>query len=271
MVSVSGERLKTADESVAKAQPMYDKAVKIATEADTIMTKPELKQFVVNTALAKAMIKANSAYPDLYDSVKPYIPRFFRITALSATPLDGTTCTVNMTGIVKNAQEYMDVCLALLRIPGATSVTRSGFQKEDVVVPSLVAIDNTGRPRLESKGPIPDDALDRLTYYSNESVPTGYLNSGNYGDLNPGVTKTIRPGESLITVSVTIPRNIQVPNPRATIQGLAGSGTGTTGGGAPQMTPTSSGGGANPGSNPSTPSTPASAGGGKGKAAAGDE
>ena len=268
MVSISSDRVKKADEAVEKAKTNYDMAVKIAGEADAIMLKPELRQMVVNTSLAKSMIGASRLYPDLYDYVKPYIPRFFRITSLSATPIDAKSCAVNMTGVVKDATEYMDVSLGLLRIPGATSVARSGFQKEDIVIPALIEIDNTGRPRLLSKNPIPDDALDRLTYYTNESVPTGYLNSGNYGDLNPGVTKGVRPGESLITMTVTIPRNIQTPNPRATIMSLAGSGGSST----TAATPTSAPATKTPA--PATPKNdppPTARSGRGGKAAAGDE
>ncbi|MBI1331966.1 MAG: hypothetical protein GC165_03710 [Armatimonadetes bacterium] len=240
MVSISSARVAKAKASVEEAQPLYQNAVKVANDADAIMTQPAVKQLVVNAALAKAMIKANNLYPDLYDFVKPYIPRFFRITSLAATPIDDKTCSVNMTGAVKDAQEYADLQLALLRIPGASGVSRAGYQKEDMVVPSLEAIDNTGRPRLESKGAIPDDPLDRLTYFENnvDTTGTGFLNSGGFGDTEVGTVKTVRPGESLITVSVIIPRDIQVPDPRQTIQGLAGTGTSTAPTGAPGI-PTS--------------------------------
>lgn len=223
MVKISGERLERSKASVADAQPKYDAAVKVASEADAIMAKPELRQLVVNTALAKQMNAANRIYPDLYDSVTPYIPAFFRITRLSASPIDATTCTVNMTGTVKNAQQYADLMLALLRIKGAISVTRTDFQAEDVIVPPLTEVDQNGRPRKESSAPIPDDPLARLAYFQSETVPKGYFDSGNYGLTEAGLTKTVRPGESLITVSVALPRDIQTPNPRATIASLAGA------------------------------------------------
>jgi hypothetical protein len=254
MQSISAKRLDTAKESEQKAQPMYDKAVATAGEADTMMSKPAVRQLVVNTALAKAMKGANRLYPDLYDYVRPYIPGFFRITTLSASPIDASTCTVNMTGTVKNAQQYADLMLALLRIPGATGVTRGGFQAEDVVVPSLTLVDQKGKPRLESKAPIPDDPLERLAYFQNETSPTGYLNAGNFGDTNDAVIKGARPGESLINVSVTIPKGIQTPNPQATIKGLAG-------GAATTPAPVT------PAANPTTP--PPAAAGGKGKAGKG--
>lgn len=227
MFSESSSRLATAKQSVLDATPGYDKAVKTAGEADAIMTRQNLRQLVVNTALAKSMMSASRVYPDLYDSVKPYIPAFFRITNLGASPVDATTCTVNMTGTVKNAQQYADLMLALLRIPGATAVTRGGLQSDDTVVPALTLVDQTGRIRKGSAAPIPDDPLERLAYFENETSPTGYLNAGNFGIMEAATVKGARPGESVIAVSVTIPRNIQTPNPRATIQSLAGGGTTT--------------------------------------------
>lgn len=263
MVSISGKRLETANEAVQDAQPKYDKAVKVASDADAIMARPEVRQLVVNTALAKAMIGANKTYPDLYDSVKPYIPRFFRITSLSATPIDAGNCTVNMTGTVKTDQEYADLMLALLRIPGAKSVGRSGYQKEDVIVPPLVEVDQNGRPRLESKGPIPDDPLDRLSYFQAESVPAGFFNAPGWGATEYGTVKGARPGESQITISVTIPRDIQTPNPRATIQSLAGA--------APSNTPPATPARSTPPPAPGGGGDTGAASGKGGKAAAGDD
>jgi hypothetical protein len=254
MQSTSTKRLDEAKQHEQDAQPMYDKAVNTASQADAMMTKPAIRQLVVNTSLAKSMMVSSRTYPDLYDSVKPYIPGFFRITNLGATPIDGSTCTVNMTGTVKNAQQYADLMLALLRIPGAKSVTRGGLQSDDTIVPPLTLVDQTGRPRKESKAPIPDDPLERLAYFEAETSPTGYLNAGNFGVTEEGTQKGARPGESVIAVSVTIPRNIQAPNPRATIQTLA-----VTGGSA---VPASS--------NTGAPTTPKSAK-GKGATPAGNE
>jgi hypothetical protein len=223
MAKVSGERLAKSKEEMASSQAPYDAVVKIATEADTMMTQPQVRQAVVNAGLAEAMNKANTLYPDIYDFVKPYVPSFFRITSLNATPIDATTSSVSMVGTVKNAQEYADLMFALLRIPGATSVSRAGFSADDMFVPPLTSTDQYGRPRKESQAPVPDDALDRLAYFENQTAPTGYLASGGFGDTQLGITKTVRPGESLINVSVVVPKNLQVPNPRATIQSLAGA------------------------------------------------
>lgn len=223
MAKVSGDQLTKVNDKLAEIKPNYDKVVKVATEADTMMSAPEVKQAVVNASLAKAMLASSRIYPDFYDGVKTYIPAFFRITQMSANAVDDKTSTLNLTGTVKNAQEYADLMLALLRIPGATTVSRAGFQAEDVVVPALSEIDQQGRPRKESEAPIPDEPLERLQYFTDQSVPTGYLNSGNFGITEPGTTKTVRPGESLISVVVTVPKDLRVPNPRATITALGGA------------------------------------------------
>ena len=240
MAKVSGDQLTKVNDKLAEIKPNYDKVVKVASEADTMMSAPEVKQAVVNASLAKAMLASSRIYPDFYDGVKTYIPAFFRITQMSANAVDDKTSTLNLTGTVKNAQEYADLMLALLRIPGATTVSRAGFQAEDVVVPALSEIDQQGRPRKESEAPIPDEPLERLQYFTDQSVPTGYLNSGNFGITEPGTTKTVRPGESLISVVVTVPKDLRVPNPRATITALGGA-TGTKVAAAGAVTPPATG------------------------------
>ena len=227
MAKTSQDQLDKVNAKLEEVKPNYAKVVAVATEADTMMTAPQVRQVVVNTALAKSMLGASRVYPDFYDGVKSYIPAFFRITQMSASPIDATSSTLSLTGTVKNAQEYADLMLALMRIPGATSVTRAGFQAEDVIVPALSENDQVGKPRKESEAAIPDDPLERLQYFTDQSVPTGYLNSGNFGITEPGTTKTVRPNESLISVVVTVPKDLRVPNPRATITAL-GAATGGT-------------------------------------------
>ena len=231
MAKISGDQLTKVTEKIEEIKPNYTKVVAVATEADTMMSAPQVRQVVVNTALAKSMLASSRVYPDFYDGVKGYIPAFFRITQMSASAVDDKTATLSLTGTVRNAQEYADLMLALLRIPGSTSVSRAGFQAEDVVVPALSENDQVGKARKESEAPIPDDPLDRLQYFTDQSLPTGYLNSGNFGVTEPGTVKTIRPGESLISVVVTVPKDLRVPNPRATITTLGGA-TGVTAAGA---------------------------------------
>jgi Tfp pilus assembly protein PilN len=223
MAREAQRRVDLVNQKLEEVKPHYDNVVKIAADADAVMARPQVREAVVNAGLAQAMNKANTLYPDVYDFVRPYIPRFFRITSMIATPVDATNSTVTMTGTVKNAQEYADLMLSLLRIPGSTSVSRGGFSAEDVVVPRLTAVDQYGKPRKESQAPIPDDAYERLAYFEGQQAPSGYLASGGFGVTEAGTTKTVRPGESLITVTVSIPRNLQVPNPRATIQSLGGA------------------------------------------------
>ncbi|MCE2767328.1 MAG: hypothetical protein LW628_10525 [Fimbriimonadaceae bacterium] len=219
MAKISGDRVAAAQAKLDEAKPKYDDVVKIAADADAMMTNGRVKQITVNGALAKAMYDYNDKYIELYGFVKPYIPRFFRITSLTASPIDANSCTVTMTGTVKNAQEYADLMLALLRIPGATTVGRSGFSAEDVIVPPLSEVDQNGR-KSRTAGARP---------------PSGFLSSGSFGDTQAGTVKTVRPNESLITVSVTVPKDIRTPDPRATIRSLAGTGSGAAGAAAAAM------------------------------------
>jgi hypothetical protein len=231
MISTSQSRLDAAQKRLDEIKPDYDAVVKIAADADSMISSGKVKQVALNAELAASMKSYNDRYVELYNSVFPYIPRFFRIVSINATPIDDKTCTVTMSGTVRNAQEYADLMLALLRIKGATSVGRAGFQNEDIIVPPLTEIDQVGRPRKESEAPIPDDAVARLDYFQNQQVPSGFMNSGNFGVTEAGTEKTVRPRESLITVSVVIPKDIRTPNPRGTIQSLQGSATPVAGGG----------------------------------------
>lgn len=229
MITTSQARLDAANKRLEEVKPDYDAVVKIAADADALISSGKVKQVALNASLAKVMKDYNDKYVDLYAYVMPYIPRFFRIVSINATPIDDKTCTVTLTGPVQNAQQYADLMLALLRIPNATSVGRTGFQSEDVIVPPLTEIDQVGRPRKESEAPIPDDAVARLDYFENQRVPSGFFGSGNYGITEAGTEKTVKPRESLITVSIVLPRDIRTPNPRATIQTLQGSGTAAPG------------------------------------------
>lgn len=225
------KKLTHAKEEVATALPEAQKVVKAAKSADDAMADPKVKQLVVNSALAKEMIEHCYVYPKLYADVIPYIPSYFRLTELSATPVDAKNANLNMTGVIQTYQEYADLMLALMRIPGAQTVGRAGFQQEDMVVPAVTSIDQSGKPRKLSEGPIPDDALDRLTYFEAQTQPSGYLAAGGFGSGDEG-PKLAPFGKSLISVSVLMARPLQTPNPRATLASIGGGGAATAGGAA---------------------------------------
>ena len=216
------------DEYIAQQRPAAE-AVATAASANTLMTQPIVQDLVTNVALAEAMMKHNDAYPDLYNSLRPYIPPYYRLTQLQAAPLSDTQASVTMVGTLDTFQQYSDLMLSLMLNKEAVSVTRSGYTNDELIVPQLVTIDQNGRPRQAGQQPIPDDPLERLAFLENQSFPPDYENLSNYGSGTLAVRGPM-PGESVVTVQVVLNRNIQTPNPQATI--TAGGGAAPVGGGA---------------------------------------
>jgi hypothetical protein len=214
-------------------KPTADLAVQVAQHADTIMGQAQ--GIIRNTNLATAMIAHNQKYPALYDTVFRYIPRFFRVTNVSATPSpDGETVTVVMSGLIGDYQQYADLMLALLRIPDAQGVGRGGFALDDPVVPALTGIDQTGRVRRMGEAPIPDDPLARMEQMIAGAGTTGFEGIGNFGQPGREVRGAM-PGRHQVTVSVVIAnRDLRVP---AVAQTLAAGG-GAPAAGVPAAAPT---------------------------------
>ncbi|MEJ5170647.1 MAG: hypothetical protein WHU10_06640, partial [Fimbriimonadales bacterium] len=117
------EREKARAEALEK--PASD-VVALSKLADTITASAQT--VVLNVELAKAMQEHCAAYPDFYDSVRRYIPAFFRVTSMTASPIDAETVTLTLSGVLKTQEEYANLMLALNRIPDVRSVSRSGFQ-----------------------------------------------------------------------------------------------------------------------------------------------
>lgn len=192
------------------------RAVATSKRADEVVA--EAQMIIRNINLADAMLKHNDVYPDLYRDIKPYIPGFFRVTQASATPNDAATATVTLTGTVKTFQQYADLMIALYRIPGATTVSRSGYVNGDPFVPNITDIDQNGRPIRPGQINIPDDKYERLAYYQGQGTVTGFTGEGGFGTADTTQARSAMPGYSLVTLSVVVPRSIQVPDPRATLQ-----------------------------------------------------
>ena len=224
----------------------------VSKQADKVMA--DAGMIIRNINLADAMIKHNDVYPDLYNDLKPYIPGFFRVMQMSATPSGPDTATVRLVGTIKTFQQYADVMIALYRIPQAISVARSGYVNVDPYVPNLTDVDQNGRPIKPGEGNIPDNKYDRLAYYQAQSAPTGYLGQGGYGSTDHSEARGAMPGYSVVTLDVTLPRKLQTPVPGDTLRmQTATAGTvGTTGG-----TPAPGGFGAPPGMPGAGPGMPA--------------
>ncbi len=235
LTRTSREAVQVQQDRINAARNDAQLAVAKSKEADTVMN--DARGLILNMTLAQAMDDHNKVYPDLFDDVRKYIPNFYRISSLQAVPNGPDSCTVTMTGYLKSFQEYADLMVALLRIPGATAVSRSGYQLADPVVPALVPEDQTGRKIKPGEARVPDNAQDRLDLQIAQARVNGFLNQGGFGTTDRPVVRGAMPDYSTVTVAVVLTgRNIQTPDPRASLGEAAklwGATAGTASTGAP--------------------------------------
>lgn len=231
MMQQSKNAYDQARENAVSKQAQAALAVATAKQADTVIAMSH--QLIVNIDLAKAMMEHNNDYADLYSDVQSYLPSFFRLTSISATPTDATSCVVTMQGVIRTYQNYADLMLALLRIPDAATVSRNGYQVVDRYVPPLTEGDQTARAVTFGQPNIPDNVEERIEYFQARSAPTGYVGQGGFGSGEPGLRGSME-GWQAVTVSVVLTnRQIQTPDPRATLRAAAtnsGGGTQPAGG-----------------------------------------
>jgi hypothetical protein len=247
-----------------EVKPYYDQAMETAKKADEIMASSVTIDR--NLKLAEAMRKHNDVYPDLYNEILRYIPGFYRITNLSASPVSPEVCRVTMTGLLQTSQHYADVMLGMLRMPGVVNVNRSEFQGVRAYVPPLTETDQLGTPVPKGMNPLPSDPEARREEIiaRASAEPTGYLNANGFG--TPTSPKGAMPGWSQVTINVLLRKNIQTPDPRATLTSVDGAQAPAGGPGAAPFRPP--GGGASP---PPPPPPPTAAGGRRGRLAEDDE
>jgi hypothetical protein len=238
MVSVFGAAalMKKASDDEAKAladveanRSKAQQAVDVSNQADQILTK--VKGPLLNVTLAKAMDAHNSVYPDFYDQIKQYIPNFFRINSLQATPIDDNSATVTMNGVIHTFQQYADLMLVLLRIPGAQSVSRSGYALNDAYVPPLIREDQVGRMIAPGKPRLTDKGIDRLDVMIAQAGETHFAGVGGFGTTAEPKVRGAMPEWQAVTVAVVVTKNLTTPDPRGTLNGAAAAFAG--GGGAP--------------------------------------
>lgn len=230
MVIVSNNAKDAAHASVNEVRSQADQVSATAASADEIIKKAQ--GVMLNANLARAMIKHNDVYADLYQEIRKYIPPFYRLNHISAVPGGdaSTEAIVTLTGTLDSFQQYVDLPLALLQIPNATSVSPSGFATDDVYRPGLTEGDQLGKPHKGSEGPVPDDQIERIAYFESNVKPGGYLSAGNFGS-DTTQPRGAMPTSSLVTVTIVIAKkDIRTPNPRAT---LAAAGGGATAGATP--------------------------------------
>ena len=175
MIRTSREAVQTQQDRIVAAKPDADRAAATSKQADQIMD--QAKGLILNMNLAESMNTHSKVYPELFDEVKQYIPGFYRISALNAVPNGADSVTVVMTGYLKTFQEYADLMVALLKIPGATAVSRSGFQLNDPLVPNIVPEAQVARPIKPTDPRIPDNPMDRLDLQIAQAQMTNFQNS----------------------------------------------------------------------------------------------
>lgn len=233
LLTSSKSALAKAKEEAYAVKPDADLAVAIAKKADDLINgRPPYTVpaplIARNTSLANAMLDHSKVYPDLYREVVQYVPDFFRVTSLQAQPTGGgQVAQVNITGIIHTFQQYADLMIALLRIPGAVSVSRSGYTNNNMYVPELILTDQIGIPIRPDQPRLSSNALDRLNeLIAQASGQTGgFQNIGGFGTEDADIAKGAMPGWSEISVTVLIVgRNLQTPNPRATLSRTAPTG-----------------------------------------------
>ncbi len=213
MIVISkGERDRAFEEMESK-KPAHLQVVAISKAADTVIT--QAKPIITNINLAEAMTAHNTVYADLFDQIRQYIPSFYRLTSISATPVSAEGASVNLTGVIQTQQQYADLMLALLRIPGVVNVSRDGYQIVSAQVPALTAEDQSGRPLKPGEGQIPDDPEQRLNYYIAQGQLTGFLDVSGFGG-EPGQRGPM-PDWSVVNITVVLPARLMTPNPRATL------------------------------------------------------
>lgn len=219
MFAQSNKRLNDAVAAAEQYQQTAADAVVTANDADRVIGQAAI--FDRNLKLAQAMLDHNFAYTQLYDDVFAHIPSFFRLNSISATPNGAEGCTVTLTGFLDTFQQYADMNLALLRIPGAVNVARSGYVIDDKYVPNLTETDQNGAPIKPGEAPLPSDPWERWQELERRAAaaPQGFQNVNGFGTM--GGDKGAMPGFSTVTFTVTIMgRDIQTPDPTATIMAL---------------------------------------------------
>lgn len=232
MTTTSRAAIQVEQERIKAAKPAADQAVAISKQADVVTD--QARGLILNMNLADAMNQHSKVYPELYDEVRQFIPGFYRISSLSAVPNGPESVTVTMTGYLETFQEYADLMVALLRIPGATAVSRSGFQLNDPIVPGLIPEDQKGRPVKPGEPRIPDNPMDRLDLQIAQAQSTDFVNTGNFGSTDKPMVRGAMPGQSTVTVAVVIAgKNLMTPDPRGTLSQAA-----ALWGGSPSTTPT---------------------------------
>ena len=148
---LNGDLQSYKDES-AQLEANAEKVRQTQKHAEEIIADAAI--VLTNSSLVNKIDEANKAYPDLYDEVRKHIPSFYRLRSMEAASHGAESCTVTLTGYLKTFQQYSDIMLSLLRMPGLVSIARAGYNP--------VAPGNEGpfayNPDNPERGPIPGES-----------------------------------------------------------------------------------------------------------------
>lgn len=214
MVVQSKADLKAAVDERDGLLAAYSNNAATAAQADVVIQ--QATNFDRNVKLVEAAAKHNNVYPDLYDSLFPYIPAWYRIQSINAVG-SGGQATVTMVGHIDTFQQYADLAIALWRIPDVISVQRAGYAPKLPAVLPLTPDRQTNVSVKAGESPLPDDVQQRIEILKGQAaaVPTGYVGVGGFG------TEAVPKGDTLtsqtVTMTVLLSRNLQVPVPAATL------------------------------------------------------
>lgn len=219
MKSTSERFIAEQNARIEKAAPTVTENKRIEAMTDKLIN--DNRGIIMNAKLADAMQKHSDVYPDLLTEIKQYIPSFFRITQMAATP-NGDAAQVNISGVIHTQQQYADLMLALLRIKDVVSVGRTGFNFANALVPPLTQGDQTGRLQQPGDPTWPDDPMARMEAQIAQARSTGFLGQEGWGTTAEPMQRGPMPDWSAINVAVVIRRNIQSPNPIGAINETKG-------------------------------------------------
>jgi hypothetical protein len=195
--------------------------------ADTVISR--VTGIDRNLQLTEAMLAHNAKYTDLYREVMMYIPSYYRITNLTATPTGPDTVSVSMSGVMQTHRQYADIIAALYRMPGVQSVSRSNYGIVDPYVPNLTEQDQLGTAIKPGEANLPSDAIERMAELQQRAsnAAKGFQGIGAFGTEE--MPKGAMPDWSTVNITMVLgQRALQVPDPRATLNQSATGGTGNT-------------------------------------------
>lgn len=263
---IAKSRLEAAKEGITDLETRVASNDATSKKADEVIATAA--DVIRNAQLAKAMIDHNDVYPKLYDDLKRYIPPYYRIQSITATPVGEGASRITLVGTLSGYQRYADLMLALMRFKDAKTITRVGYNLDDPTVPALDPADQVGKSIKPGETSIPDDGLQRLAYFQAKAAaaPTGYLGTGGYGS---GTTEPRGPlpTASLVTITMDVARDLRVPLAADT---LRAAGPAAAGGAALAGVPGGFGGPGGAASVPGAPGGAAGAARGSGPAYRGD-